>query len=206
MVQIATRADILAVEREMPWEARVSARSVYEQLTQTANRYPDRPALAFQLKSGPRDRVVRLSWSEMHRDVTRAANLFRRLGIAETDIVAFILPNAPETAVVLMAAATAGIVMPINPLLSIEHMGQILREGGARVVVTLKAFPKTDLAQRVAEAVALAPNVETVLEVDLAPALGAPLSWIVPLISTERDRRAQGKDFRFPAGNGARGR
>ena len=36
-----------------------------------------------------------------------------------------------------------------------------------RVVVTLRAFPRTDVAQRVAKAVELAPEVETVLEVDL---------------------------------------
>jgi fatty-acyl-CoA synthase/long-chain acyl-CoA synthetase len=36
-------------------------------------------------------------------------------------------------------------------------------------VVTLKAFPKTDVAQKVAEAVQFAPNVKTVLELDLVP-------------------------------------
>jgi acyl-CoA synthetase (AMP-forming)/AMP-acid ligase II len=62
---------------------------------------------------------------------------------------------------------TAGIVNPINPLLEPEKIAGILRETNAKVVVTLRAFPKTDLAQKVAEAVANAPNVKTVLEVDL---------------------------------------
>ena len=46
-------------------------------------------------------------------------------------------------------------------------MGGLLRESGASVLVTLKAFPKTDVAQKAAEAARLAPKVKTVLEVDL---------------------------------------
>jgi fatty-acyl-CoA synthase len=182
MAKIATLADKLAVEREMPWDDRLAARSLYEQLTTTAGRFPDGPAISFQLRSGPRDKVLTLTWAEARAEVTRAANLFRRLGIGPADTVAYVLPNAVETAVVLLAGATAGVVAPVNPLLSLEHMADILRDCGARVVVTLRPFPKTDLAHKVAEAVALAPAVETVLEVDLARGLGPPLSWIVPLI------------------------
>ena len=182
MARIATLADKLAVEREMPWEQRLAARSLYEQLTTTASRFPDRPAISFQLRSGPRDKRLTLTWAETRAQVTQAANLFRRLGIGPADTVAYVLPNAVETAVVLLAGATAGIVAPVNPLLSVEHMAEILRECGARAVVTLKPFPKTDLAQKVADAVALAPAVETVLEVDLARGLAPPLAWIVPLI------------------------
>ena len=69
----------------------------------------------------------------------------------------------------MLGGQVAGIVNPMNPLLEPEQIGAILRETGAKVVVTLRAFPKTDLAQKVAKAVALAPNVKTVLEVDLAP-------------------------------------
>ena len=182
MARIATLADKEAVEREMPWDDRLAARSLYEQLRATAGRFPDRPAIAFQLRAGPRDKLVGRTWAETLSDVTRAANLFRRLGIGPGDTVAFVLPNALETPVVLLAGATAGIVAPVNPLLAAEHMGQLLRECGARVVVTLRAFPKSDLAQRVADAVALAPGVETVLEVDLARSLAPPLAWIVPFV------------------------
>ena len=46
----------------------------------------------------------------------------------------------------LLAGATAGIVAPVNPLLAPEHIAGILRDTGAKVVVTLAPFPKTDLA------------------------------------------------------------
>ena len=142
MARIATLADKQAVEREMPWEDRLAARSLYEQLTTTASRFPDRPAISFQLRSGPRDKRLTLTWAETRAQVTQAANLFRRLGIGPADTVAYVLPNAVETAVVLLAGATAGVVAPVNPLLSVEHMAEILRECGARVVVTLQALPE----------------------------------------------------------------
>ena len=86
-----------------------------------------------------------------------------------------ILPNGVEAAVALLAGATAGIVEPINPLLAPENIAGILADTGAKVVVTLAPFPKTDLAQKVARALALAPGVEAVVEVDLHPYLAPPL-------------------------------
>jgi len=96
--------------------------------------------------------------------------------------VAYILPNTMETAVTLLGGAVAGIVNPINPLLEPEQISAILRETGAKVVVTLRPFPKTDLAQKVAEAVRFAPNVKTVLEVDLLTYLTGLKKLIVPLV------------------------
>jgi len=138
--------------------------------------------LSFQLKSGVGDPAETLTWHNLRAKTAQTANLFRSLGIHEGDVVAYILPNANETAMAYLGGATAGIVFPINPTLSADHIGGLLRETGAKVVVTLKAFPKAEVAQLAAAAVAQAPNVETVLEVDLCRYLKPPLSWIVPLI------------------------
>ena len=50
MIKVATLADKRAIEAEMPVEDRWSARSLYEQVADTAGRFPDRPAMTFQLK------------------------------------------------------------------------------------------------------------------------------------------------------------
>lgn len=182
MNKIATLADTRAVEAEMPVERRWRARSLYQQLSETAEKFAERPAITFQLKSGPGDKAVTLNWRELRAEVTRMANLLRGLGIGPNDCVAYVLPNGVEAPVALLAGATAGIVVPVNPTLSPEHMGGILRETAVKVVITLKAFPKSDVAQKVAEALAFAPGVETVLEVDLRHYLDAPLRWIVPFV------------------------
>ncbi len=182
MTKWATLADSRAFEKEMTWGKRVEATTLLQYISRTKDRFPDRPALSFQITSGPKDKAETLSWRALHAKTVQAANLFRRLGVGEKDVVAYLLPNSNETAITLLGAATAGIVNPINPLLEAEQIGAILRETGAKVLVTLKSFPKTDVAQKAAAAVALAPNVETVLEVDLLRYLTPPKSWIVPLI------------------------
>lgn len=171
-----------AIHNEMPWEARDVPKTVYAQLSGTAEKFADRPAFSYQIMSGPKDKKETLTWRAFHAKTTQAANLFRKLGIGETDTVAYIMPNCNETLLAFVGGMVAGIVNPINPLLEPEQIAAILRETDAKVVVTLKAFPKTDVAQKVAEAVRHAPKVKTVLEVDLNRYLAPPKSWIVPLI------------------------
>ncbi len=174
--------DKLRIEQEMAWEDRDVAVTFHQLLSSTAGKFPNHKAVSFQLLSGPNDKAETLTWSELLAKVNQAANLFRSLGVGEKDVVAYVLPNSTETLITMMGGAVAGIVNPINPLLEPEQIASILRETGAKVVVTLKPFPKTDVAQKVAEAVRHAPNVNTVLEIDLNRYLTPPKSWIVPLI------------------------
>ena len=182
MASFRDLADIQAIEAETGWDARRLPRSIHDFLSQTKAAYGPRPAVSFQLQSGPRDKSQTLTWAALHGKVTQAANLFRKLGVGPGDVVAFVMPNCLETVQVLLAGAVAGIVNPINPLLESSQIAAILRETGAKVVVTLRAFPKTDLPQKVAAAVAEAPGVTTVLEVDLARYLGVPQAWIVNFV------------------------
>ena len=177
-----TQADIKAIEAEAAWEARDEATTLYQFISRAKAAHGDRPAVTFQLQATPGARAQTLTWGQLHDQVTRAANLFRSLGVGPKDAVAFVLPNCLETVVTLLGGAVAGIVNPINPLLDAAHIAGILRETGAKVVVTLRAFPKTELPQRVAEAVALAPGVTTVVEIDLAHYLGIPKAWVVNLM------------------------
>jgi fatty-acyl-CoA synthase len=179
---ISCMADRDVIENEMPWSDRKVPTTLYQMLSETAAKYPTNDAVTFQLLSGPTDKAETFNWVQLLEKTTQAANLFRSLGVGETDVVAFILPNCNETVLTLLGGAIAGIVNPVNPLLEPEQIGSILRETNAKVVVTLKAFPKSDVAQKTAEAVRHAPNVKTVLEVDLNRYLTPPKSWIVPLV------------------------
>ncbi|MFN7223915.1 MAG: acyl-CoA synthetase [Paracoccaceae bacterium] len=182
MGNFVTRADVVAVESEMSWGQRPVARTMYEFISGAKAAHGARPAVSYQLLAGPDTKRETLSWADLHKQVTQAANLFRSLGVGEKDVVAYVLPNSLETVITLIGGAVAGIVNPINPLLEPEQISAILRETKAKVVVTLKAFPKTDLPQKVAEAVRHAPSVKTVLEVDLVRYLSGAKKFIVPLI------------------------
>ncbi|MCC6000807.1 MAG: acyl-CoA synthetase [Pararhodobacter sp.] len=180
--QFATIADRDAIQQEMPWADRDLPTTVYEQIARTRHLHGSRNAISFQLFSDPQAKAETQTWAAFHDKVTQAANLFRALGVGENDTVAYVLPTVNETAITLFGAMTAGVVNPVNPLLEPEKIAGILRETKAKVVVTIRAFPKTDVAQKVAEAVANAPDVKTVLEIDLLRYLTPPKSWIVPLI------------------------
>lgn len=182
MTKMATLDDKITIENAVKWDDRLPVNTIYEYVKRAQTRFPDRDALSFQITSGPSDKAETLNWTQLLGKVTQASNMFRRMGVGENDVVAYLLPNANETAITLLGGAVAGIVNPINPLLEAEQIGAILRETNAKVLVTLKSFPKTDVAQKAAEAVGHAPNVKTVLEVDLLRYLTPPKSWIVPLI------------------------
>ena len=194
----ASKQDVLDIENEMPWEARERPETLHQMLRQVAQRFPDRPAISYQLLSGPKDKAETLSWQQFHDQVCQTANMLRGLGIGEDDVVALVLPNSVETALATIGGMIAGIANPINPLLEPEQIAAILRETNAKVVVTLKSFPKTDIAQKTAEAVRHAPNVNTVLEIDLNRYLTPPKRWIVPLLRPKNpsNHHANVSDFR----------
>ena len=192
-----TAADLRAVEAEGTWDSRELPRTIYDALNRTAARHGARPAVSFQMFAQPGAKAQTLNWSEFLARVTQAANLFRSLGVDEDTSLAYILPTLNETAVTLLGAMTAGRACPINPLLEPERIAALLRETGARVVVTLRSFPKTDVAQKVAQAVAEAPDVHTVIELDMLPHLSPPKSWIVPFLRPKLDIRHKARVIDF---------
>ena len=193
----ATMEDRNAIEAEMVWEDRELPVTLYQLLADTAGKHGSRDAVTFQMFSDPGSGAETLSWSDLLGKSCQAANLFRSLGVGEGDVVAFLMPNATETVLTYLGGAIAGIVNPINPLLDAEHIAGILRETDAKVLVTLKAFPKTDVAQKAAEAVAMAPGVKTVLEVDLLRYMTGLKKFIIPLIRPKNpvSHSAEVKDF-----------
>lgn len=199
MREFRTQADLRAIEAESSWDARDIPATVYEALQRTAARHGARPAISFQMMSTPGSKAQTLTWSEVLARVTQAANLFRSLGVGEGDTVAYILPTLNETAITLLGGMTAGRVAPINPLLAPDKIASLLRESGAKVVVTLRSFPKTDIARTVAEALCDAPKVKTLIELDMLPHLAPPKSWIVPLIRPRAARPHSARVLDFHA-------
>ena len=195
----ASVVDRDAIENEMVWGDRDLPVTTYGLLSHTAGKFPSRNAVTYQLMSGPTDKCETFSWSELKDKTTQVANMLRELGVGETDVVAYLLPNTNETVLTYLGGQVAGIVNPINPLLEPEQIAAILRETNAKVLVTLRAFPKTDVSQKAADAVALAPNVHTVLEVDLHRYLTGIKKLIVPLIRPKTTVTHDAKVLNFSA-------
>ena len=111
MGTFASREDVAAMQAEATWPERAVAHSIYDYLSKTRAAHGTRPAASFQLLSGPGDKSLTYSWNQLHAHVTQAANMFRALGIGENDVVAYVLPNAMETIVTLLAGAVAWAAM-----------------------------------------------------------------------------------------------
>ncbi len=157
-------------------------RTIYGLLTAVRDSHGQRDAISYQLLSDPAARAETFSWATLHCEVTRTANMFRDLGIGSGDVVAYLLPNTSETVLTLLGGMVAGKVCPINPLLGVDQIVGILEAADAKILVTLKSSPKTDIAQKASAAVARVPSISHVIEVDLLRPLTPPQSWIASLM------------------------
>ena len=140
---IAGPAGIRAIEAQgLPADLPTST---YEMIRRGAAIDPSAPALSFFLRAEDHREAECWTYNELLRDITRAANMFLRLGVSKDSVVAYVLPNLPETHFVIWGGEAAGIVCAINPLLEGAAMAELLQAVGAEVLVTLGPFPGTDL-------------------------------------------------------------
>lgn len=147
MKGIATQDDVLAIEAQgLPADLPAST---YEMICRGASIDPSAPALSFFLTAEAHRDAECWTYGELVRDITRTANMFTRLRGRRNSVVAYVLPNLPETHFVIWGAEAAGVVCAINPLLEGEAIAELLKASGATALVTLAPFPDTDLWQKV---------------------------------------------------------
>ena len=145
--QIVSRSDIREIERA-PYEQSVPLRHTYDIFVNGARLYAQRPAL-IQLSSGEVEAPARVvSYAALLKAVRQAANLFRSLGVGPQDAVALLLPSLAETHFALWGAQLAGRACPINFMLNVEHIAELLHAAGAKVLVALGPDPDFDIWQK----------------------------------------------------------
>lgn len=162
---IASLADIEAIESQ-PWSEWASARSTYDLLRQAAAKSPDAPALLYTESADSFDSLRTWSFGQLVREVRQAAQLLRSLGVARGSPVALLSPHTPSAQVALWGAELAGCAFPVNFLLNAEHIAQLLRAAGARVVVALDESPGLPVARSARRAAELAGCVEHIVWID----------------------------------------
>ena len=169
---VSTIADIQQIE-SIPLSQRDLPASTYAAIKLTAERLPDAPALSFFLDAQRFTEAHTWTYAELLADITRAANVFHEMGIGSGDVVAFVLPNLPETHFTIWGGEAVGIVMAINPMLDGAQIVELLHAAKAKLVVTMAPSPDNDLWQKIEAHLSLAPNVQQVLWVNAAPYLPA---------------------------------
>ena len=126
--------DLTTIE-EVPLTDRGLPGTTYELLVRAAGLWPNRVALSV-LPDGERwEQPSERTFAELLADVHRFANVLHALGVRRTDGVALLAPNSDELITATLAAELAGIAAPINSGQSGEHIVELLRRSGARVLV-----------------------------------------------------------------------
>lgn len=182
-------ADIAQLER-VPLRERNLADNTYAALQRCAQQQPDAPALSFFLDAKQFQQTHNWSYRELLADITRCANALHQLGVDSNDVVAFMLPNLPETHFCIWGGEAAGIVMAINPLLEAAQVGDLLRAAKAKVVVTLAPTPGSDLWPKIAGQLAQLPSVEEIIWVSMTPYV-SPLQALALRWLAAREKRRQ---------------
>jgi acetyl-CoA synthetase len=96
------------------------------------------PAIVWEGEDGA---VVRLTFAELGREVARAANALRDLGIGEGDRVGLFLPMLPETAIAALAVAQIGaIFVPIFSGYAADAAAVRLEDSQAKLLITADGF------------------------------------------------------------------
>jgi fatty-acyl-CoA synthase len=126
--------DIRRIE-QTPLHEALTVRSTYEIFRNSGAAFGDKTALTFLRTGNPADEPMRWSYAELLRGIHQTANLLHRLGVGPDDAVAVLLPACLEHHLALWGGEAAGIVQPLNPLLTDEKLVSLMTAGRAKVLI-----------------------------------------------------------------------
>ncbi len=107
----------------------VHVTAIHQLLEQQARIRPDAPALS--------SRDATLTYAQLWHAVQHAGVQLALLGVARHDRVAVYLEKRFETVAALWGTSVAGgVFVPVNPLLKGKQVAHVVRDSGARVLVT----------------------------------------------------------------------
>jgi fatty-acyl-CoA synthase len=161
---VATMADVIEIERRRP----SLPNSTYEMIEAAAAVHGDAPALSFFMRVQDHERPTTWTYRSFLARITATANFFRSLGVTQHDVIAFVLPNLPETHLTIWGGEAAGIVFAINPMLEPTAIAGLLRAGEAKVLVTLAPFPGMNLWSKLQPILGEAPGLRHLVLVNPA--------------------------------------
>jgi fatty-acyl-CoA synthase len=161
--RITTIADIEALERQ-PYDELVPARNLYELFEATALLHPDRPALTVMKTGGLEEVPARFSHRELLGSITKAANLFRSLGVTpDSGPVAFLCPALAQMQIALLGAQVAGVASTINYLLTADAAADLLIAEDAKVLVIPSEADDAEIWRKSTTAIERLPSLRCVL-------------------------------------------
>jgi fatty-acyl-CoA synthase len=160
---ITSIADIVALE-QTTYDELIPARNLYHVFQATAQLHGERPALTVLAAGDPEESAVTLSHADLLAAITRAANVFRSLGITPTSgAIAFLCPALPQVPAALIGAQVAGVASSINFLLNADAIADLLIAENATVLVIPAAAHDAVLWEKANAIIDRVPSLQHVL-------------------------------------------
>ena len=155
------------LDQTIPWP------STYALIAASAQAHADRPALTFLQTGTVGGPSTTWTYRELLQKIHQTANALFHLGVQSSDAVAILLPGGLDYHLALWGGEAAGIVQPLNPLLSEEKLLSLLRASGAKVLIAHGADDDAQMRAKALRLQAQLPSLQKVLLVrpadDLAP-------------------------------------
>jgi fatty-acyl-CoA synthase len=155
----------------MPWA------STYALIAASAQAHADHPALTFLDTGRPAGPSTTWTYRDLLQGLHQTANLLHGLGIQAGDVVAILLPGGLAYHLALWGGEAAGIVQPLNPLLSEDKLLSLLRASHAKVLIAHGVDDDSRMREKALQLQAQLPDLKTVL---LVHPEGAPLPAGLP--------------------------
>ncbi len=131
---VKTAADVQRLAAR-PLAETLTVQSTYEIFRNSAAAFGARPALTFLRSADPDDPPIVWRYDELLAGIHQTANLLHSLGVGAGDAVGVLLPGCLEYHLALWGGEAAGIVQPLNPLLTEDKLASLLTTAGAKALI-----------------------------------------------------------------------
>ncbi|MBX9823585.1 MAG: acyl-CoA synthetase [Xanthobacteraceae bacterium] len=164
--------DIVELER-VPLKQRLLSWDVNDWIRRGFDLAPQKVAIRYVADGNPETPALSVTYGELKRRVTAAANLFHALGVGPDDAVLYLLPTTPHLYTVMLGSLAAGVSCCINWMLEPSHWAGLIKGSRAKVVVALGPTPGYEIWEKLQSIRADIPAGVTVLSAQTLG--GAPL-------------------------------
>lgn len=133
-------------------------KTVYGLFLSAAAQYPDATAITYIDNVEGIESASRLSFSQLLSKLHRAVQMMRLLTGKSRPVVSLLLPNFPQSQILLWGAEIAGVANPLNPLLNEESLFQLMLRAGTDLIFALGPVPGSDLWSKALSVSSRLPN------------------------------------------------
>jgi fatty-acyl-CoA synthase len=139
--------DVEALER-VPLAERIPSWDANDWIRAGLARDPDKVAIQYVADGRPDTPPLAWTYGELSARTTATANLFRSLGVGDTDAVLYLMPTIPSLYSVMLGSLAAGVSCCVNWMLEPSHWTGLIKTSRAKVIVVLGPTPGYEIFEK----------------------------------------------------------